>query len=176
MSRPPLLVDVAELLRHPGERRPIERSVPLGPVGTSTAQVEADVPVDVEVVLESITGSSVVVEGTVAAPWTATCRRCLEPVEGQLESPVREVFEPHATEGETYPLVQGEIDLEPLVRDAVLLGLPLAPLCRPDCPGPDPGDYPVVAAEDTADSSAVAGPRPLDPRWAALDQLELGEN
>ena len=36
---------------------------------------------------------------------------------------------------EAYPLAGDELDLEPLARDAVLLELPLAPLCAEDCPG-----------------------------------------
>jgi uncharacterized protein len=60
------------------------------------------------------------------------------------------------------------VDLEPVVRDAALLNLPLAPLCRPDCAGPVPDALPVVV-EGEGDDDAPA----RDPRWAALDELRL---
>lgn len=78
---------------------------------------------------------------------------------------VREVFEPRWEEGETYPLKGDQIDLEPLVRDAVLLTLPLAPLCEDACAGPDPEEHP-VGVEGGAPSEP-------DPRWAALRDLDL---
>jgi uncharacterized protein len=83
------------------------------------------------------------------------------------------VYEPHPTPGETYPIDGDDLDLEPLVRDAVLLHLPLAPLCREDCRGPAPEVFPAVVAgegEGGPDDETDDGP-PRDPRWAALDVL-----
>ncbi len=96
----------------------------------------------------------------------------------------------HPTEGETYALDRDVVDLEPLVRDAVLLSLPLAPLCANDCQGPAPEAFPAIVEDDVAvvspqpgslraDADADAAdleeePR-RDPRWAALDQLRLDE-
>jgi uncharacterized protein len=169
VSRPPLVVDVSDLLRQPGTRRPWSRSVELEGVATTAAWVPPGEPVAVDLALESITGASVVAEGSVAVTWEATCRRCLEPVGGRAEAEVREVFEPHPTEGETYAIDQGVIDLGAMVRDSAMLALPLAPLCRPDCEGPAPGGYPV--RRDPGDEE-----RPRDPRWAALDELRTREN
>ena len=42
-------------------------------------------------------------------------------------------------DGETYPIDGDEVDLEPVVRDAALLHLPLVPLCRADCEVPPRG-------------------------------------
>ena len=74
---------------------------------------------------------------------------------------MQEVFE-HAARstGETYPLDGDEVDLEPLVRDAVLLSLPLAPLCRPRLPGSRPDGHPVLVGGATRPSrrSTPAGP------------------
>jgi uncharacterized protein len=80
-----------------------------------------------------------------------------------------EVFEPQPTPGETYPIDGDDLDLEPLVRDAVLLHLPLAPLCREDCRGPAPEVFPAVVAGEGAEEPDDGPPR--DPRWAALDVL-----
>ncbi len=74
--------------------------------------------------------------GTISAPWEAACSRCLVPVGGELAVRVGELYERQPLEGETYLLGEDDvIDLEPLIRDALLLELPAVPLCRPDCKG-----------------------------------------
>src|SRR5256885_950634 len=82
---------------------------------------------------------AVSVKGEVTAPWRGDCRRCLRAVEGELTARVEEIFDVHPIEGETYPLEGERVTLEPMVRDAALLALPLAPLCDEACPGPEPG-------------------------------------
>lgn len=161
----PLQVGVSELLRHPGTRRDFHDSVPLAGLATSTAAVAEGTPIVIDLVLESLS-SALTATGTVRVAWRGECRRCLDPVEGGAEVDVREIFDPHPVEGETYPLVGEQIDLEPVVRDAVLLALPLAPLCAEDCRGPAPEDFPTGLAEEES--------APRDPRWAALDDLDLG--
>ena len=93
------------------------------------------------------------------------CRRCLAPA-GRECSPCRSASStPTAVDGEeTYPLVDHEVDLEPLVRDAVLLELPLAPLCRTDCQGLCPR----CAAQNCNDVRRCAchGPSRLTPAWS----------
>ena len=74
----------------------------------------------------------------------------------------------HPVDGETYPLEGDEVDLEPVVRDAVLLTLPLAPLCRPDCAGPAP-----TSSRWSWPARSPADAPTRDPRWAALDELRL---
>jgi uncharacterized protein len=166
-STHPLQIGVADLLAQPGTRRTSRGAAVLDGLATSAARVPDGEEIGFEVTLEAIGGGAVTASGTVSAPWSGTCRRCLEPVEGIAEVEVREVFEPHPTEGETYPLRGEQIDLEPMVRDAVLLALPLAPLCRDDCRGPSPDQYPTGSQTDEA--------APIDPRWAALSQLEFDE-
>jgi uncharacterized protein len=163
----PLQVGVADLLAHPGTTRRFEREAVLEGLATSVARVPDGGVIDVDLTLEAIGGGSLTATGTVAAPWTAACRRCLEPVEGSAEVDVREVFETRPTEGETYPLQGEQVDLEPMVRDAVLLALPLAPLCAETCAGPAPDAFP------TGPSSEAEAPS--DPRWAALSELEFDE-
>lgn len=69
-------------------------------------------------------------------------------------------------EDDTYELGAEQLDLAPLARDAVLLGLPLAPLCRPDCAGLCP-----TCGAELADGDCDCAPAPPDARWAALDAL-----
>jgi uncharacterized protein len=177
MSSDPARVAVLDLLRTPGMRRPLALRVPVADLATSTAAVVSD-EADLDLVVEAL-GGEVVVEGTVAADWEGACRRCLEPVRGRLEASVREIFERHPGEGDTYPLEDDHIDLGPLVREALLLALPLAPLCDEACRGPAPEAFPATvegsAGEGSpADPGAEEGdPTPRDPRWAALDDLRF---
>ena len=169
----PLLVPVLPLLRQPGTRREVRVEGVLGELRVGEVAVPPDGVVALDVVLEAI-GDSITVVGEVRAPYRANCRRCLEPIEEDLVTEVQEIYERRPVEGETYLLAGEEIDLAPMACDAVLLALPLAPLCREDCPGPVPGAFLGDDGDDDgdADDSAEEAPAP-DPRWAALRDLEL---
>jgi uncharacterized protein len=168
--RMPFVIDVTDDLRHPGSRRKLALVGPVGEVTLSTSRVAADADVSVDAVLEA-QGASIIVTGTAHAPWTGECRRCLEPTSGEVTVELQEVFEPHAVEGETFPVIDERIDLAPMLRESLALGMPTAPLCSEDCAGPDPEGHP-VAVEDESDQ-AMAAARPSDPRWAALDGLRF---
>ena len=174
MARSALLIGVMELRRRPGTQREVKVAAPMPGLAITTAHVPDAADVVVDGTLEAIEGA-VTLTGTVTAPWTGECRRCLDPVEGTVEVVLSEVFEPHPVDGETYPIVGDEVDLEPVVRDGVLLHLPLAPLCRPDCPGPAPDAFPTVVEGDGAELSEGDGSDepPRDPRWAGLDELKF---
>ncbi|MGH9274093.1 MAG: YceD family protein [Acidimicrobiales bacterium] len=174
MTRSVLRIGVMELRRRPGTQREVHVATPLPGLAITSAQVPEGAGIVVDGTLEAIEGA-VTLSGTVTAPWTGECRRCLDPVVGTLEVALSEVFEPHPTDGETYPIEGDEVDLEPVVRDGVLLHLPLAPLCRPDCPGPAPDVFPTIVEADGTDveDDGAATERPPDPRWAALDQLKF---
>lgn len=179
MSRALTREHIAEDRRHPGTQRHLTRVVPadvLGAMATSAASVPADGEIRLDADLEA-TGLDVVVSGVVSFPWEGDCRRCLEPVAGTVETPVQEVFTPHPVEGETWGIEADSIDLGPVLHDAVLLSLPLVPLCSADCRGPDPSRFPTTVEgtlaegggdRDDGDDEAIRRP---DPRWAALDAL-----
>lgn len=168
MAPSPFVIGVTTERRNPGVQRRVRAAGPLAGLGTSAAAVPDDAEVVAEVAVEAMTDGRVTATGTVRAPWAGECRRCLERVEGDVEVEVQEVFEPHPSEdAETYRLDGEELDLEPMVRDAILLALPLAPLCREGCAGPDPDDHPVVAGDATAEDDEG------DPRWAALEELRF---
>jgi uncharacterized protein len=175
---PRLIVSVTEIRRRLGSRLDIARTLPARGLGLALSDVS--VPDDAEIVLageaESIS-NGVVLTGTVTVPWVGMCRRCLQDVDGTAEVDVREVYEHHPVEGETWPLEGDHIDVGPLLHDSALLALPLAPLCGPDCKGPVPDALPVAVegdgtpapAGDDGDDDRPTG----DPRWAALDDLDL---
>jgi uncharacterized protein len=162
---------VTELRRRPGTQRPVQLATPLPGLAITTARVPEGAELELDGVLEAVEGSSAItLTGHVAVPWTAECRRCLDEVAGVEEVELREVFETHPTPGETYAIEGDEIDLEPVLREAALLHLPLAPLCREDCRGPAPDDVPVASEGAPPEDGDGADP-PRDPRWAALDVL-----
>jgi uncharacterized protein len=122
----------------------------------------------------------VLVSGTAEVEVQAECSRCLDPVDWSEDVDLRELFVYPATdargrpvgtgdsEDDTLPRVQDDlIDLEPVIRDAVVLGLPLSPVCDDGCRGlcPTCGDRMVAEHQHEI----------VDPRWAALGGLTLGE-
>ena len=164
-----LRVPVADLLKRVGAQRVVRvRAVPDEPLASPAATVPAGAEVELDLVLERVP-EGVVARGTVHAPWQAECSRCLGGAGGDVTVHVDELFETKPTAGETYPLAGEAVDLQPLVRDAIVLELPAAPLCRPDCAGLCPlcgGDRNETACDCRIDDS--------DPRWAVLtEQLDL---
>ena len=171
MTARPLVVGIADLRRSPGTRRRFEREVVLGGLGITTAAVPDGAEIGVDLVLETML-PGLVASGTITVPWEGECRRCLGPVRAETIVEVREIFDPHPIEGETYPLGEDLVDLEPMIRDAVLLALPLAPLCGPECQGPAPDLFPTGPADGSG--SLDGDEQPVsDPRWAALADLNF---
>jgi uncharacterized protein len=164
----PFVVHVAKLRRAIGTRWNELRQGSIEGLDCSGSVVPEDASPMADVVLESVLGG-VSVTGTVTAPWTGACRRCLTPASGVLRLRVRELYTEDGDGEETYPLVHDELDLGPLVRDAVLLELPQAPLCRPDCLGL----CPFCGVNRNEESCGCEAPR--DPRWDALDVLRMPE-
>jgi uncharacterized protein len=161
-------VPVADLLRHPGQRKRVELRGPLERVAVTGSAVEGGATADLT--LESAGSTAIVASGTVTAEWSGECRRCLGSAAGTVTAHVRELFERGSDGEETYPLEGAEIDVEPLVRDAVLLELPLAPLCREACQGLCP-----VCGANRSDDDCGHKPDTRDPRWAALDEIGRAE-
>lgn len=169
-SRPPhLIVNVTDLRKRLGQRREVAIEATLARqqvLDTHTVRT----PVRGEIMVESIE-RGVSLHGHVSFDWEGDCRRCLEPVRGTTEIEIDEICQVHAPPDADIVDFDGEkIDLLPLIRDAVGLSLPLAPLCREDCPGPDPDRYPALTEDELEEAEQAPDP---DPRWAALDGLDL---
>ena len=163
-----LVVEIAGLRRRTGATIEVSRTAVIAELEITTARVRDD-RIDVDLVVENVL-EGLVAHGRVRAVADAECRRCLDPVTREIDITVREVYELHPTEGETWPIEDDHIDLEPMVRESVMLALPLAPLCGDDCRGPEPDRFPAHAPD-----GEVGDEERVDPRWAALDQLEFDE-
>lgn len=170
-----LLVNVADLRRRMGQRRVEEIEIRLAKQAVVGSRTTAE-PVLGEVMIESIErGVSAV--GAVSFVWEGDCRRCLEVTTGRLTVDIEEIFQIDAPEDSELISFDGDqIDLVPVVRDAVLLSLPLVPVCREDCAGPDPDRYPALTEIERERARAEEAAGTPDPRWAALDQLRLDDN
>lgn len=106
--------------------------------------------------------------------WYGACRRCLDDVTGHEDLTVREIAQREPVDEEIYAIDGDLLDLEPLVQELVLANLPLAPLCREDCPGPDPERFP-ASTEVELEAEAEAEAPPADPRWAVLAELRFDD-
>jgi uncharacterized protein len=161
-------IPVTSLLRRPGASRTAEVEGTLADVRGPGAEVGDKQPIAVDLTLERVS-EGIVVRGSVATRWEAACSRCLVPVGDDLVVHVGELYERNPLEGETYPLSDDDIvDLEPLIRDALLLELPAVPLCRPDCQGLCPS----CGVDHNLTSCDCSDAEP-DPRWDALRSLDL---
>jgi len=163
-------VNVGLLRHHPGSVSHEVRAGALPGLTVIESRVPDDALVTVDVTVQVAEGA-VVAHGTVSAPWVGVCRRCLRPAAGEIETEVRELFEPDGDGDDTYPLRGDQVDLEPLARDAVLLGLPLAPLCTEGCLGLCP-----ICGANRNEGDCGHRDQPTDPRWAGLDVLKADQD
>lgn len=172
-----LRLGVGDLLSRSGTRREVIRELTMPELEVSGSSVPAGATARLDLVVESTADpSTLAVTGTVVAPWQGTCRRCIEPIEGDLEVELHEIVARDPLDEEVWALDGEEIDLGSMVREALLLALPLAPLCGDDCRGPAPEQFPAVPAEDApAAGPPDDEPRLADPRWAALDELRFDD-
>ena len=160
----PLVVNVVELLRSPGTGKDVDVSVDAADLDFGDARV-VDEPVTVQLRLESLS-NGITVAGSIAATWAGECRRCLAPVRERMTVEVDELYQRNLEDPDAHPIANDQIDLVPMVRENVLVALPLGPLCRPDCPGICP-----QCGADLADGPCGCEVPTGDPRWAALDAL-----
>ncbi|MFD8416798.1 MULTISPECIES: YceD family protein [unclassified Streptomyces] len=180
--RNPLVFDTHELGRRPGAMQRLSREIAapadLGIAGV--IEVPEGAPLELELRLESVM-EGVLVTGTVRASAEGECVRCLEPVGREIDADFQEMFSyPDADDRgrpkaepaddaeddeDTLYLEDGLFDLEPVLRDAVVLALPLQPVCREDCLGLCPQCGASLNDDPEHHHDAV------DIRWAALQEL-----
>ena len=175
--RSPLVLDTRKLGRRPGTMQELQRTVVLPEdLGTEVIAIKAGSPVEIDVRLESVV-EGVLVTGSVSGLATGACVRCLDPVVLDVDARFQELFaytdraaHHHEVAGDSdeddvYELVDDLVDLETVLRDAVVPTLPFQPVCRDDCPGLC-AQCGLRLAEDPDHHHEV-----IDPRWSALSGM-----
>jgi uncharacterized protein len=162
-TKTPWTLSVYDLLHRAGEMREhsIEVVVP-EKLGEGQVAVQAGAVLDLDVRLEGL-HDGILVSATVTGTATGECSRCLKPISEPVEVDFAELFAYDVDEAFDYQVHEDFVDLEPVVRDAVVLSLPFQPVCRPDCPGLDP-----VTGERVEDIPDYQPREGVDPRWSAL--------
>ncbi|MEY2444440.1 MAG: hypothetical protein QOE00_1020, partial [Ilumatobacteraceae bacterium] len=128
----PLVFNAAELLRRPGSERRVSVGSTVAELGIVDPRFDPGAMVTIALRMESLT-DGIIVDGELRAPWADSCRRCLAPAAGEVVSVIHERYQQVITDPEAFPIVGDQIDLEPMVRENLLLDAPIAPVCRADC-------------------------------------------
>jgi DUF177 domain-containing protein len=167
--RDPLVFDTRTLARRPGQMRTLERvaTAPAG-LGLDVVGVPEGADLELDLRLESVV-EGVLVSGSCRAKATAECVRCLDRIAFDVDLTIQELFAypdaAAAAADEIERLEDDLIDLEPVLRDAIVLALPQQPVCRDDCPG----------LCSTCGARLADDPEhhhdEVDPRWADLQKL-----
>src|SRR5215217_3741337 len=170
-ARSPWVIQTHDLNRRAGTSRAVQRKVPITKsLGVPDVLVMPEgANIELDLLLESVV-EGVLVTGTASSVTEGHCSRCLDPISDRVKVGVTELFAyPHSLTEETTEedevgrLTDDKIDLEPVVRDALVLALPLVPLCEEDCAG-----LCVDCGVKWADLEPGHRHETIDARWAAL--------
>jgi uncharacterized protein len=191
MSRSPYFYNTHDLPRRAGEMRQVSISIDQHePMGFDILAIPSDEPIDLEMTLQAVT-EGVLVTARVLSVAVGECTRCLDPVELDIDENFTELYEYAEDarvvrkrekkmserqkkakeeeeeldeEDELRQMEGDDVDLEGPIRDAIILNLPINPLCSADCPGlcPECGEKLADLPEDHSHQVA-------DIRWAGLE-------
>lgn len=162
----PYTVDVYDLMHRPGEMR--DRSIDIvvpEEFGNAMIGVKAGSELRVELRMESL-HDGILVSADIDGTAAGECGRCLIDIEQAVQVEIQELFAYSSDEAFEYEVHEDMIDLEPVIRDAVVLSLPFQPVCQEDCLGLCP-----QCGVRLLDNPGHEHENPVDPRWAALGSL-----
>lgn len=173
------VLPVSELIDQPGVSRRVDLALPV-PQGLDLPLVEVVEPVRLTGEVASVV-EGLLVRGVLRAQLRPQCARCLADLQVDTASDVVELFtdpsradrwpSAHASGDvveEGYEIVDGRIDLDTLLRDALLPAVPYQPLCDPACRGLCP-----TCGANRNDADCACAQEQTDSRWAALEGLRL---
>jgi len=162
----PYTVDVYDLMHRPGEMR--DRSIDIivpEEFGNAMIGMKAGSELRVELRMESL-HDGILVSADIDGTATGECGRCLIDIEQAVQVEIQELFAYSSDEAFEYEVHEDTIDLEPVLRDAVVLSLPFQPICQEECLGLCP-----QCGVRLLDNPGHEHENPVDPRWAALGSL-----
>ena len=191
MARSIFIFNTHDLPHRAGEMREYELDLLLTEsVGVDLLSVKPGQVIELDLRIQSV-DEGVLATGDLVATATGECTRCLEPIIWPLTESFTELdyYESAASKNSSKKkgkersrkdeeidleeddlsfMVGDEIDLEPAIRDAVILNLAVNPLCTEDCPGLEEKQGENWSYLPQVESETLA-----DQRWAALKDFPL---
>ena len=140
-------------------------------------------PVRVQGRLTKIASEQVYFDGRLEGAFEGECSRCLDPVCEDFKVEAQAVFVPESFHGggedgdiltddpDLYTHDGVRLDLYPLVRDQVVLALPVQLLCREECVG-----LCQVCGGNRNEQPCACQVESVDPRFAILQRLNLPQS
>lgn len=134
-----LVFDVSEMLGRPGASRAIRRAAAIPDLRGALGFIGDAEAVHLDLVADAVS-DGIVLTGTLSGTMHLSCSRCLVSFDRELFTPVDEVFRPlganlGAEDVDGYEVSDEHIDLEPMVRDLIVLAIPTQPLHDEACLG-----------------------------------------
>ena len=169
-SQSPFKVNLHELPRRAGEMREYELAFPVSEaIGVPLLQIPVGAELKISFRAESV-DDGVLVTGKVQSHAVGECGRCLEPINLEVKQNFQELFL-YASRAAENPedddelfILDGDIaDLEIPIRDAVILSMPINPVCEDECEGLCAG-----CGEKWRDLPDDHAHEIIDPRWSGL--------
>ena len=163
----PYVIGVHDLMHKPGAMRRVDTEFAIPEdLTNSAATVEAGAEVELEARLESV-HEGILVTGTLFGDAKAECSRCLDPLTLPIEVDFQELFAYSLTEQDEFAVLDEHIDLEQVIRDAVVLSLSFQPVCSADCLG-----LCVECGLKLAENPHHVHEAAIDSRWNALQNFK----
>lgn len=168
----PLVFSTRDLGRSPGSMETLNEQVQApADVGNALIGIRGGSELDLDLRLEAV-HEGILVSGTATAQIAGECGRCLDPIEYDFVADIQELFYYEESEEfeedddvDQYWVVGDLIDIDPVLRSAVVTALPFQPVCKEDCLGLC-NECGINLNDEPEHHHEV-----LDPRWAALAQL-----
>ena len=166
----PYVIPVHDIMHKAGAMREFKLDIEVpSALGDAIVTVSEGTELDLDLRLESV-HEGILATGEVFVDAEGECSRCLDPLIVPIEVDFQELFAYSLTNEDDFVVDDEQIDLEQVIRDAVVLSLPFQPVCRKNCLGLCP-DCGVKLAENTHHVHETAA----DPRWSALEELRKKE-
>jgi uncharacterized protein len=158
-----LVFDVTQLVARPGATLRIQRSVTVPGLSGPLGSIGENEPVQIDLAADSVT-EGVAVTGIVSGTMHLSCSRCLIGYDRSFTQRLDETYYfGGAEDHDGYDLVDNHIDLEPMLRDVIMLAFPLRPLHDENCRG-----LCATCGADLNGADCGHTQEPEDLRWAPL--------
>jgi len=162
-----LLISVHDLINKPGTMREKQLDVVIDePMANFAIGIPAGSTIEIDARFESV-HEGILVTGDAFATASGECSRCLDPIDSSVEVEFQELFAYSGTSEDDFVVENESIDLDQVIRDAVVLSLPFQPVCSPGCKG-----LCVTCGAKLNEDPQHAHEAPVDPRWNALTNLK----